>query len=96
MLLLHAESQLRKFEFEAPSKLVKHTVFVKSFYLMPNSHNIFNKTLLILYIEPQSNCFQVNVQYCILYLQNNLKITFYDKIPKNNVAIEILRSSIRA
>ena len=29
MLLLHAEFQLRKFEFEAPAKLVKHTDFRK-------------------------------------------------------------------
>ena len=29
MLLLHAEFHLKKFEFEAPSKLVKHTDFRK-------------------------------------------------------------------
>ena len=62
MLLLHAEFQLRKFEFEAPSKLVKHTDFPKIILInakflfpnIPNSYlipNYFNKTLLILYIE---------------------------------------------
>ena len=36
MLLLHAEFQLRKFEFEAPSKLVKHTDFRKIILINTN------------------------------------------------------------
>ena len=33
MLLLRAEFQLRKFEFEAPSKSVKHTDFRKIIFI---------------------------------------------------------------